>query len=140
MSREIIIAALIALFILIIAVLIAAVLKFKDVPAKSIISEKTKRETTLQDLLEIVRNKNSDKKELSEALKIFATSFKIPPKNGDKVSAEARAYLMFITILASHPKTDAKFIAFMNNELKKANPAYSSEIDVYEKEGVRKRA
>ena len=140
MSREIIIAALIALFILIIAVLIAAVLKFKDVPAKSIISEKTKRETTLQDLLEIVRNKNSDKNELSEALKIFATSFKIPPKNGDKVSAEARAYLMFITILASHPKTDAKFIAFMNNELKKANPAYSSEIDVYEKEGVRKRA
>ena len=140
MSREIIIAALIALFILIIAVLIAAVLKFKDAPAKSIISEKTTRETTLQDLLEIVRNKNSDKNELSEALKIFATSFKIPPKNGDKVSAEARAYLMFITILASHPKADAKFIAFMNNELKKANPAYSSEIDVYEKEGVRKRA
>ena len=140
MSREIIIAALIALFILIIAVLIAAVLKFKDVPAKSIISEKTKRETTLQDLLEIVRNKNSDKNELSEALKIFATSFKIPPKNGDKVSAEARAYLMFITILASHPKADAKFIAFMNNELKKANPAYSSEIDVYEKEGIKKRA
>ena len=136
MSREIIIAALIALFILIIAVLIAAVLKFKDAPAKSISAEKTKRETTLQDLLEIVRNKN----ELSEALKIFATSFKIPPKNGDKVSAEARAYLMFITILASHPKADAKFIAFMNNELKKANPAYFSEIDVYEKEGVRKRA
>ena len=77
MSREIIIAALIALFILIIAVLIAAVLKFKDAPAKSIISEKTKKETTLQDLLEIVRNKNSDKNELSEALKIFATSFKI---------------------------------------------------------------
>ena len=56
-----------------------------------------------------------------------------------KAPSDAKAYLNFITILASHKNADAKLIAFMSNELKKKNPEYVAEIDYYEQLGTSQR-
>ena len=135
------IAILAAIFLIIVAALIFLVVKFKH-SSKTAQSEPTKqeeKELTLQDLIDIVSNPKSDKNDLFAALKIFAASFKIPPKQNGKAASDAKAHLNFITILASHKNADAKLIAFMSNELKKKNPEYVAEIDYYEQLGTSKR-
>ena len=141
MNRQIIVISLIVAAILVIAMFIIVALKFKNTPQTIKIKTKKQeqKQLTLQDLINIASDRSSSKNELFEALKIFATSFKLPPKTDGKVSTEAKVYLRFIVALASNPKADAKLIAFMNNELKKANPEYLSEIETYEKEGIGRR-
>ena len=51
----------------------------------------------------------------------------------------AKVYLNFVLLVASHRNADAKLIAFMDEELKKANPEYKHEIDIYENEGINQR-
>ena len=135
------IAFLATIFLIIVATLIFLVVKFKH-SSKTVQSEPTKqeeKELTLQDLIDIASNPKSDKNDLFAALKIFADSFKIPPKQNGKAANDAKAHLNFITILASHKKADAKLIAFMSNELKKKNPEYVAEIDYYEQLGTSQR-
>ena len=50
-----------------------------------------------------------------------------------------KVYLNFVLLIASHKKSDAKLIAFMNTTLKKVNSDYGTEIDIYENEGLRQR-
>ena len=141
MNQTLIIAILAAIFLIIVAALIFLVIKFKH-SGKAVQNESTKqekKELTLQDLIDIASNPKSDKNDLFAALKIFAASFKIPPKQNGKAASDAKAHLNFITILASHKNADAKLIAFMSNELKKKNPEYVAEIDYYEQLGTSQR-
>ena len=135
------IAILAAIFLIIVAALIFLVVKFKHSgkTAQNEPSKQEEKELTLQDLIDIASNPKSDKNDLFAALKIFAASFKIPPKQNGKASSDAKAYLNFITILTSHKNADAKLIAFMSNELKKKNPEYVAEIDYCEQLGTSKR-
>ena len=135
------IAILAAIFLIIVAALIFLVIKFKH-STKAVQNEPSKqeeKELTLQDLIDIASNPKSDKNDLFVALKIFAASFKIPPKQNSKAPSDAKAHLNFITVLASHKNADAKLIAFMSNELKKKNPEYVAEIDYYEQLGTSQR-
>lgn len=141
MNQTLIIAILAAIFLIIVAALIFLVIKFKH-NGKAVQNESTKqekKELTLQDLIDIVSNPKSDKNDLFAALKIFAASFKIPSKQNGKAQSDAKAFLNFITILASHKNADAKLIAFMSNEIKKKNPEYVAEIDYYEQLGTSQR-
>ena len=141
MNQTLIIAILAAIFLIIVAALIFLVVKFKhsSKTAQNEPSKQEEKELTLQYLIEIVSNQKSDKNDLFAALKIFADSFKIPPKQNGKAPSDTKAYLNFITILASHKNADAKLIAFMSNELKKKNPEYVAEIDYYEQLGTSQR-
>ena len=138
MNQTLIIAILAAIFLIIVAALIFLVVKFKqgDKTTQNTPATKEEKELTLQDLINIAGNPKSDKNDLFAALKIFAASFKIPSKQNGKAPSDAKAYLNFITILASHKNADAKLIAFMTNELKKKNPEYAREIDAYEQKGM----
>ena len=135
------IAILAAIFLIIVAALIFLVIKFRhgDKTTQNAPATKEEKELTLQDLIGIASNPKSDKNDLFAALKIFAASFKIPPKQNGKAASDVKAHLNFITILASHKHADAKLIAFMSNELKKKNPEYVAEIDYYEQLGTSQR-
>ena len=130
-----------AIFLIIVAALIFLVVKFKHSgkTAQNEPSKQEEKELALQDLIDIASNPKSDKNDLFAALKIFAASFKIPPKQNGKAASDAKAHLNFITVLASHKNADAKLIAFMSNELKKKNPEYVTEIDYYEQLGTSQR-
>ena len=74
--------------------------------------------------------------------KSFVEKFSIPAKQGGKVTQEAQEYLNFISKICAHKNVDAKIVAFLSGESKKKNPAFLSEIDKAERDGInsRKRA
>jgi len=94
----------------------------------------------IEKLIDIAANRNSTKNDLTNAVMKVSKSFPFPKKVKGKVTKEGKVYLNFILLVASHHKADAKLVAFMNTELKKANKEYSQEIDIYESEGIRQRS
>ena len=93
----------------------------------------------IEDLVDIVANRNSSKNDLTNAVLKVSKEFPFPKKTKGKTTKEAKVYLNFVLLVASHKNADAKLVAFMNTELKKTNKEYSQEIDVYESEGIRQR-
>lgn len=142
-TKSIVIISLIIAVAAIIAILLLMIFNLKQQPKiKPKISNeppKQSQEINLNSLLDIAANKSSTKDELFSALKTFADKFSIPPKQKGKIPNEAKAYLSFVLLLASHANADAKLIAFMNNELKKKNPTYANEIELYEEQGKARR-
>lgn len=143
-TKSIVIISLIIAVVAVIAILLLIVFKLKQTPkAKPQIPKesaaKIEKQISFNSLLDIAANKSSTKDELFSALKTFADKFSIPPKQKGKIPNEAKAYLSFVLLLASHTNADAKLIAFMNNELKKKNPSYANEIDLYEEQGKARR-
>ncbi len=129
--------------LLLIAVLVIMLLGSKNTKkvSKNINKkEKIKEpEITFEELLAIVKSKRSSTNELSKAVIQLIRHFPFPEKNGNIVSDEAKKYLDFVFSVASHPNANAKLIAFMDKELKRANPSYKMEIDVYEDRGLNLR-
>ncbi|MDO5046137.1 fatty-acid--CoA ligase [Campylobacter sp.] len=142
-TRSIIIISLIVAVAAVIAILLLIVFKLRQTPVNANLSKRQNltpdENLSLNALIDIAANKNSSKDELFTALKIFADKFQIPPKQNAKTPNEAKAYLSFVLLIASNPNADAKLIAFMSNELKKKNPTYANEIDLYEEQGRSRR-
>ncbi len=87
----------------------------------------------------IAANRNSTKNDLTNTIIKVSKEFIFPDKIKGKMPKGIKVYLNFILLVASHKKSDAKLIAFASSELKKANKDYSTEIDIYENEGLRQR-
>ena len=101
--------------------------------------DSTGNELRIEDLVDIAANRNSTKNDLTNAVIKVSKHFPFPKKPRGRVTKEGKIYLNFVLLVASHRKADAKLVAFMNTELKKANKEYSQEIDIYESEGIRQR-
>lgn len=99
-----------------------------------------KKKFGIEDMLEIAANRNSTKNDLTNAVMKVAKELPFPQKIKGKLPKEAKLYLNFILLTTSHKKADAKLIAFMDYELKKANKDYSTEIEIYENEGIRQKS
>lgn len=110
-----------------------AIKKVKEIQAK-------KKKSTIEELVELAANRKATKNDLTNAVLKVAKELPIPKKTKGRMPKEAKIYLNFVLLVASHKQADAKLIAFMNTELKKHNDEYSTEIDVYENEGLRQRA
>lgn len=133
---------LIALVLIVLSVLIFLILKLggdKESEKQKSLDEVANENSRLDDLLFIVSRRSSSKSELSSAAIEFVRKLPFPKKDSSKVPENAKEYLNFILLLASHKNTDAKLIAFVNKELKKRNPSYIKEIDIYEDQGIRQR-
>lgn len=133
---------LIALVLIVLSVLIFLILKLggdKESEKQKSLDEVADENSRLDDLLFIVSRRSSSKSELSSAAIEFVRKLPFPQKDSSKVPENAKEYLNFILLLASHKNTDAKLIAFVNKELKKRNPSYIKEIDIYEDQGIRQR-
>ncbi|MBL0687670.1 MAG: hypothetical protein JJV95_07105 [Sulfurospirillum sp.] len=98
-----------------------------------------KKEYTIDDMLELVSDRNLSKSNLVSAINKMAKEFVFPRKFKGQMPEGAKKYLSFILLVASHKNADAKVIATMNATLKKVNKDYYSEIEMHESEGVRQR-
>lgn len=132
----VIIIVLVSLFIVVMN-LQKTVIVEKKTPQE--IKEEEARKIAIEELIEIAAKRTSTKNELSAAILKAAKECPFPPKEKGVFPKSAKVYLNFILLIASHKNTDAKMIAFMDTELKKANPEYKQEIDIYENEGIHQR-
>jgi hypothetical protein len=102
-------------------------------------AEEKKRQITIEMMVEIAAKRTSTKNDLTNAVMRVANECPFPPKEKGVIQKHAKVYLNFILLVASHRHADAKLIAFMDETLKKANPEYKQEIDIYENEGIHQR-
>jgi hypothetical protein len=144
-EKQLVITLIVALSLIIILILIMV---FSTIGKKSVVEKKVqrspneileKKKVSIEDMLEIVANRKSTKNDLTNAVLKVSKELLFPKKVKGKVPKEAKLYLNFALLLSSHPKADAKLIAFMDYELKKVNKEYSTEIDIYENEGIRQK-
>lgn len=142
-EKGLIVALAVALFIIIILVLVVVVSsmgkktkKVKVVKKQGIVKGK---KYTIENMVELAANRNTTKNDLTSAILKVSKEFIFPSKIKGKTPKDIKVYLNFVLLIASHKKSDAKLIAFMNTTLKKVNPDYSKEIDIYENEGLRQR-
>jgi len=115
----------------------------KPAPNTTETKKKTRQKSkkiTIHDMVEIAANSKSTKNDLTNATVQVAKKLPFPKKVKGKLPKGIKVYLNFVLLIASHKQADAKLIAFANAELKKTNKEYSTEIDIYENEGLRQRA
>ena len=109
------------------------------VKAKDNKEEGKSRKITIEELVELVAKRTTTKNDLTSPIMRVTKECPFPPKEKGTPPKSAKVYLNFILLVASHHNADAKIIAFMNSELKKSNPEYKKEIDIYENEGINQR-
>jgi len=97
------------------------------------------RKIAIEALIEIAAQRMSTRNDLTEAILKVAKECHFPPKTRGVAPKSAKVYLNFVLLISSHRNADAKLIAFMDEELKKVNPEYKREIDIYENEGMQQR-
>ena len=103
--------------------------------------EKVERQkkASIEMMVELVSKRNTSKNDLTAAIFEVAKNCPFPAKTKGIAPNNAKMYLNFILLVASHKNADAKLIAFMDEELKKTNAEYKTEIDIYENEGIHQR-
>ena len=143
-QKSLIISLIFGLLIVIFLVFIV-VFYFMKKPAPRTIKTKKKtrpesKQITIEEMVEIAANSKSTKNDLTNATVKVAKKLPFPKKVKGKLPKGIKVYLNFVLLIASHKQADAKLIAFANAELKKTNKEYSTEIDIYENEGLRQRA
>jgi len=94
---------------------------------------KVKREVyshTLNDLLEVIRNKRSTTEELKEALELIIKYHgHIHPKLGLRTHPDFDIYSEILLRICRHPNTSKDIIIKFDRELEKLNPDYVREIN-----------
>lgn len=142
-EKGLIVSLIVALLIIIVLVLVVVLSSIGKKTTKVKVIKKqgiTKgKKYTIEDMVELAANRNTTKNDLTNAIMKVSKEFLFPPKIKGKMPKGIKVYLNFVLLIASHKKADAKLIAFMNTTLKKANTDYSTEIDIYENEGLRQR-
>jgi len=143
-EKSLIISLIAALSVIVVLVLLVVFASMKK-EGKTTIKRKKKniskeKKLTIEDMVEIAARRSSSKNDLTNAIIKVSKEFIFPAKIKGKLPKGIKVYLNFVLLIASHSKSDAKLIAFASNELKKVNKDYSTEIDIYENEGLRQRA
>ncbi len=113
------------------------IIKTKTITKKDIPSKKT---ISIKDMVEIAARRDSSEADLEKAIDDVASQLPFPKKIKHRVPKEAKIYLNFVLLIASHRNCNAKMIAHMDKVIKQANPDYAREIDIYENEGLRERS
>jgi len=129
---------LISLFVVMVNLQKTVVVHVKDHDTQG--NEARKNKTTIEELLEIASRRSTSRNDLTAAILKVSKECPFPSKIKGLAPKNAKMYLNFILLVASHKNADAKLIAFMDEELKKTNPEYKTEIDIYENEGIHQRS
>ena len=142
-NKFILIAIIIAIVVIIFIVLIVIVKNNNRVIIKTTVIDKKKnsykKTSTIKEMVEIAARRDSSEKNLKDAIDIVAKELPFPKKIKHRLPKEAKIYLNFVLLIASHRKCDAKMIAYMDKAIKLSNPEYTREVDIYENEGLRDR-
>jgi len=127
---------LVSLFIVVANLQKTVVIHVKDSTPKEV---EEARRIAIEELIELVAKRTTSKNDLTAAILKASKECPFPKKTKGVAPKSAKMYLNFVLLIASHHNSDAKLIAFMDEELKKANPEYKTEIDIYENEGIHQR-
>ncbi len=144
MDQKTLIIIIVLIFIFLFIMLISALLVARSSKEEIVYKKKRSKikkdiKTDIKDMINIVKNRDTDRNDLAKAVIKVAKECKFPEKKSEVLTKEAKTYLTFVLLLCSHKNADAKLIAFANEELKKTNPQYIKEIDIYENEGIKER-
>jgi len=143
-NKFILIAIIIAVIIIIFIVLIAIVKNNNRVIIKTKIIDKQtnnhNKNSTIKEMVEVAARRDSKEVDLKDAIDIVAKELPFPKKIKHRLPKEAKIYLNFVLLIASHRHCDAKMIAYMDKCIKENNEEYTREIDIYENEGLRDRS
>ena len=123
-------------FVLILLLLVCVIVLFR-VSKKNEPTNSRTREKTLDDFLEEALSFKGEA--LQELIQSFINTHKLPYRQSEVLSAEAKKKLEFVRNVASNPNATAKHISFLNRELAKRYGTYKTDIEAYEKLGVEER-
>jgi len=126
---------LISLFIVVANLQKTVVVEVSHTPEQ----EEKERKIAIEALIDIAAKRTTTRNDLTNAILKAAKECPFPAKEKGVAPKVSKIYLNFVLLVASHRNADAKLIAFMDEELKKANPEYKREIDLYENEGINQR-
>ena len=143
MQENYLILTIIAVIVIILVSLVIVITNLqKTVVIREVENEKAieaAKIRTIEEMIDIAANRASSRNDLTAAIFEVARSCTFPAKTKGVAPKSAKIYLNFVLLVSSHKNADAKLIAFMDETLKKANPEYKKEIDVYESEGIHQR-
>ncbi len=132
MNTSIVIVLFAVLFVALIGVVLMLSLSKKGVSEK-----KETKPRTLQDF--IAEGRVFSGTNLQTLIEEFLQSQKLPFRQDDTLSSEAKQKLEFVRAVASNKNANAKHISFLNRELVKKYGTYKADIESYEKIGLEER-
>lgn len=132
MNTSIVIVLFAVLFVALIGVVLMLSLSKKGASEK-----KETKPRTLQDF--IAEGRVFSGTNLQTLIEEFLQSQKLPFRQDDTLSSEAKQKLEFVRAVASNKNANAKHISFLNRELVKKCGTYKADIESYEKIGLEER-
>lgn len=132
MNTSIVIVLFAVLFVALIGVVLMLSLSKKGASEK-----KEPKPRTLQDF--IAEGRVFSGTNLQTLIEEFLQSQKLPFRQDDTLSSEAKQKLEFVRAVASNKNANAKHISFLNRELVKKYGTYKADIESYEKIGLEER-
>ena len=129
-----------SIVIVLFAVLFVALIGVVLMLSLSKMGASEKKETkprTLQDF--IAEGRVFSGTNLQTLIEEFLQSQKLPFRQDDTLSSEAKQKLEFVRAVASNKNANAKHISFLNRELVKKYGTYKADIESYEKIGLEER-
>lgn len=132
MNTSIVIVLFAVLFVALIGVVLMLSLSKKGVSEK-----KETKPRTLQDF--IAEGRVFSGTNLQTLIEEFLQSQKLPFRQDDTLSSDAKQKLEFVRAVASNKNANAKHISFLNRELVKKYGTYKADIESYEKIGLEER-
>lgn len=132
MNTSIVIVLFAVLFVALIGVVLMLSLSKKGASEK-----KETKPRTLQDF--IAEGRVFSGTNLQTLIEEFLQSQKLPFRQDDALSSEAKQKLEFVRAVASNKNANAKHISFLNRELVKKYGTYKANIESYEKIGLEER-
>lgn len=132
MNTSIIIVLFAVLFVALIGVVLMLSLSKKGASEK-----KETKPRTLQDF--IAEGRVFSGTNLQTLIEEFLQNQKLPFRQDDTLSSEAKQKLEFVRAVASNKNANAKHISFLNRELVKKYGTYKADIESYEKIGLEER-
>ncbi|MBE0492409.1 MAG: hypothetical protein IBX44_09155 [Sulfurospirillum sp.] len=144
-EKQLVVSLIIAFSLIIVLVIVVVFFSLgketeeKKQANQTTVQNEKKKKIAIEEMVEIAANRNSSKNDLTNAIIKVSKECLFPEKIKGIAPKDAKIYLNFVLLVASHKNANAKLIAFMDFELKKANKNYGTEIDIYETEGLKQR-
>ena len=132
MNTSIVIVLFAVLFVALIGVVVVL-----SVSKKGASEKKETKPRSLQDF--IAEGRVFSGTNLQTLIEEFLQSQKLPFRQDDTLSSEAKHKLEFVRAVASNKNANAKHISFLNRELVKKYGTYKADIESYEKIGLEER-
>jgi len=117
----------VALLLAIVAIIVVS--KPKSKPVKKKTTVKKEKTIEFEDLMEIVKNPNTDSNTLLKTLMVFNENFKLDDKNSQK-------YLIFLSRVLTHKNVNKDIFKYFHKEVKLKNKDYKVELEAIERKAL----